>query len=356
MFYNCRSLETVNLTGWNCGNGGNGMFQECTSLTSVIGMRTLVNSKWTKCDSLFRNCTKLADIDISGWDTSNVTDMNVAFAGCAFTEIDIRHLNLNKLTNISSIFGGCSNLQTIQGYEKLLTEKVQAPEAFRNCYKLSFDFWFDGTGKPPWTFKQSDGALKQAFYNCGRDIVLEEGQECIFDMSDCGTVIMTNGVNTFSGMPCTKIVANINFAYPETHPSYGTQQDLRYVFGGCKNLKELIVYGKMGNDMRAIVYDDPKLTKVDFSNLDFKASMVSGYSPLNGANNVTDLKWGKNYSVSMSFSQNTALTVNSLMSIINNLPDLTNSTTQTLTLGSANLAKLSSKQIAIATNKGWTVL
>ena len=43
----------------------------------------------------------------------------------------------------------------------------------------------------------------------------------------------------------------------------------------------------------------------------------------------------------------------SLMSIINNLATVT--TTQTLTLGSTNLAKLSSEEKAIATNKGWTL-
>ena len=41
------------------------------------------------------------------------------------------------------------------------------------------------------------------------------------------------------------------------------------------------------------------------------------------------------------------------MSIINNLKVVTNS--QKLTIGSANLAKLTDEQIAIATNKGWTL-
>lgn len=42
------------------------------------------------------------------------------------------------------------------------------------------------------------------------------------------------------------------------------------------------------------------------------------------------------------------------MSIINNL--VASESTRTLTLGSANLAKLTDDQIAIAVNKGWTVL
>jgi hypothetical protein len=41
------------------------------------------------------------------------------------------------------------------------------------------------------------------------------------------------------------------------------------------------------------------------------------------------------------------------MSIINNLMTVTS--TKTLTLGATNLAKLTADEVAIATNKGWTV-
>ena len=52
----------------------------------------------------------------------------------------------------------------------------------------------------------------------------------------------------------------------------------------------------------------------------------------------------------------TKLTHDSLMSIINALKDLSgSSTTKTLTLGTANLAKLTDAEKAIATEKGWTL-
>ena len=56
--------------------------------------------------------------------------------------------------------------------------------------------------------------------------------------------------------------------------------------------------------------------------------------------------WGLEYS--------TALTVNSLVSVISALPRL-NGESFTCTIGSTNLAKLSDGQIYIATNKGWTL-
>ena len=50
------------------------------------------------------------------------------------------------------------------------------------------------------------------------------------------------------------------------------------------------------------------------------------------------------------------LTVESLMSVINALADRTGMDSDTLTLGSAHLAKLTPEQIKIATDKNWTVV
>lgn len=49
------------------------------------------------------------------------------------------------------------------------------------------------------------------------------------------------------------------------------------------------------------------------------------------------------------------LTKQSLLNILNGLADLTGQTAKTLTLGSVNKAKLTSEELAIATNKNWTV-
>lgn len=57
--------------------------------------------------------------------------------------------------------------------------------------------------------------------------------------------------------------------------------------------------------------------------------------------------------ISISFSACTKLTHDSLMSIINGLAVVV--TTQTLTLGTTNLAKLTDEEKAIATEKGWSL-
>ena len=54
-----------------------------------------------------------------------------------------------------------------------------------------------------------------------------------------------------------------------------------------------------------------------------------------------------------SYSSSYKLTITSLVNIISHLPTL--SSTKTITLGTVNKLKLTAEQIAVATQKGWTV-
>jgi surface protein len=84
---------------------------------------------------------------------------------------------------------------------------------------------------------------------------------------------------------------------------------------------------------------------------------VSNVTDMNGmfvqCTALTDFEAPKNISTDISVQYSSLLTHDSLMSIINNL--ITVTSTKTLALGAENLAKLSSEEKAIATNKGWTL-
>lgn len=68
---------------------------------------------------------------------------------------------------------------------------------------------------------------------------------------------------------------------------------------------------------------------------------------------LTDITGNPNIKTSFTFSDCTKLTHDSLMVVINGLQTVT--TTQKLTLGTANLAKLSDAEKKVATDKGWTL-
>ena len=68
---------------------------------------------------------------------------------------------------------------------------------------------------------------------------------------------------------------------------------------------------------------------------------------------LTTITGNPNFKVSVSFVDCNRLTHDSLMVIINGLQTVT--TTQTLTLGTTNLAKLTDEEKKVATDKGWTL-
>ena len=93
---------------------------------------------------------------------------------------------------------------------------------------------------------------------------------------------------------------------------------------------------------------------MDFTGCDF--SNVTNLSTFVGNNRVLSyFKAPSNIKVSLSnFTNSTLLTTEDLMTIIENLDIV--SSTQTLTLGSNNLSKLTAEQIKIATDKNWSVV
>lgn len=325
MFSGCSSVTLIDISGikWVKLQNIEGMFRNCKAVKTIIGIEDLIVPNVTSLKDVFVGCSSLVSVDISKWDTS-------------------------KVTNSSFTFLNCNNLAKVLGHEKLFTNKNTGHvQTFANCYKLKFDFMFDGVGKPNWEFPTGSRDWVRTFESCGRDVSIPNGTTTILDLRDCGIMKSTNFLSVFHNMPANKIYVRVN-------TTDGTKiLDHRTAFAS-PHLKELYVEGDWGGDLRTIVETSPILTDVDFSNLDFSCIVTPNWSPLNGAPSVVNLKWGTGYSVSLKFDQQTKLTRDSLLSILNNLPTV--SSTQTLTLGSVNLSKLSSSDISIATNKNWTVV
>lgn len=82
---------------------------------------------------------------------------------------------------------------------------------------------------------------------------------------------------------------------------------------------------------------------------------LGGLQNLGMAYQTTQAENYNNYKLDLSTCPN--LTHDSLMNVINNLYDIATKgcKTQSLVLGSTNLAKLTAEEIAIATSKGWSV-
>ena len=106
MFNGCRSLTSLDLSGWDTSsiskvwdsnNGGTGLFMNCENLADLKLPKNFITSKVTNISDMFNGCKKLKSLDLSGWDTSNITTMTNLFKNSGIKIIDISNWDLSSL-------------------------------------------------------------------------------------------------------------------------------------------------------------------------------------------------------------------------------------------------------------------
>ena len=125
------------------------------------------------------------------------------------------------------------------------------------------------------------------------------------------------------------------------------------MFGSCSKLTTIPQLDTSNvTDMNRMFFNCASLTSVpqlDTSNVTDMNRMFSNCSRLEEIHMI-------NMKVSFDIHYSTKFTREALLEIINNCYDLTTlGKTETLTMGSTNLAKLTDEDKLIATNKGWTL-
>ena len=72
------------------------------------------NNYLTKTNNIFCKCSSLTNINLSNFNTQNVTNMCWMFYECSsLTNIDLSKLNTQNVMDMSSMFFGCSSLTNI---------------------------------------------------------------------------------------------------------------------------------------------------------------------------------------------------------------------------------------------------
>lgn len=91
----------------------NSMFENCSKITN-LDLSNFYTSKVTNMQDVFAACESLKDINLHGFDTSNVTVMSRMFAGCVALEtLNLGSFNTSSVTDMMMMFHFCRNLQTI---------------------------------------------------------------------------------------------------------------------------------------------------------------------------------------------------------------------------------------------------
>lgn len=292
----CYSLRELDLSHWN---------------TSNWGVKSL-NAAWSQCYSL-----KVLNTD--GWDTSSweVTDLSNIFSNCnSLRSLNLLHWDVSnwKCGSLYCAWNNCYSLENlnVSNWDTSGWKVTSLQSAWQNCYKLQ-KFDPSNWDTSNWEVTTLDGA----FNGC---LSLEN-----LDVSKWNTSNwrVTTLYNAFPYM-CSLQELDLS----KWDVSGWALTDTRYMLGTLYGIKKLLLP----------------------DNFSFNSANVTG-TP-NDSRLLTEYN-GYGIYYNHSYANCFSLTPASLRSILNRLPTVT--AARTITLGQKNRLKLTEAEIAIATQKGWTV-
>jgi len=113
------------------------MFRDCTKLTEV-DLTELSTDNVKYMHYMFDGCSSLATLDLSNLKTGNVSTMCAMFQGCSnLKALDLSNFDTGNLVDMEAMFLGCSNLRTLD-VSSFKTDNVYSMgTAFAVCEKLT---------------------------------------------------------------------------------------------------------------------------------------------------------------------------------------------------------------------------
>ncbi len=292
---NCISLVFDNIKFRYTGSWSNSTFCNHYYLQSVIFKNGTIYDM-TSFTSLFDNCYSLQNI--VGLMTNYAKEFNNMLNRC-YNLRKISQLNTSNGTNFSNMFNGCSSLREIPQLDT--SNGTSFSSMFSSCSSLREIPQFD----------TSNGTnFSNMFSGC-------------YSLKEAPQIDTSNGTGFISMFSSCYSLKEI----PQLNTSNGT--NFSSMFSGCYSLKEI--------------------PQIDTSK---GTSFTNIFSSCNALVNIKGIN---RIMGNQSVSSSVFLNHSSLLKILNALVDLTGQTTQKLTLGATNLAKLTDEEKAIAIEKNWTL-
>ena len=228
LFRNLSKLEDIDTSLFDTSNVSTfrHMFYGCNSLKE-INLNSFDTSNATSLRGMFYNCSSLKELDVSKFKTDNVVEMNFMFYGCSsLKKIDVTKFNTKNVTSMKSMFYNCTSLTELD-ISNFNTSKVE---------DMSFMFKFC-TG------------LKS------------------IDVSNFDTSNVTNMNSMFSGTD--SIIMNLENIIGLDKFDTSKVTNMRSMFSGCAKMKTIDV-SKFDTsnvtDFAAMFHDCTSLETLDVSN------------------------------------------------------------------------------------------
>jgi len=249
-FYNLENLSSItgisNLKTDNVTNM-NGMFRDCSGLTSldVTGFKT---DKVTDMLEMFEGCSSLTSLDVTGFKTDNVTDMYGMFFGCSsLTSLDVTGFKTDNVTNMNGMFDGCSSLKSLDVTGFKTDNVTDMSWMFADCSGLtSLDvtgFKTDNVTDMRWMFLGCSSLTSLDVTGFKTDNVTVMSwmfQDCSGLTSLDVTGFKTDNVTNMNGMfeRCSGLTSLDVTGFKTDNVT-----DMTWMFSGCSGLTSLDVTG-----------------------------------------------------------------------------------------------------------------
>ena len=252
MFRNCSSLTSLDVSGFDTSKvtSISFIFSGCSSLTSldVSGFDT---SKVTSMYCVFQSCSSLTSLDVSGFDTSKVTSMNRMFYSCSsLTSLDVSGFDTSKVTSMYGMFYNCSSLTpplNVSGFDT--SNVTDMSFIFSGCSGLtSLDVSGFNTSKVTsmYAMFQSCSSLTPPLNVSGFDTSNVTNMNHMFYDCSSLTSFDTSGFNTSKVTDMSnmfygcKVLASLDMSGFDT----SKVADMSNMFYGCKALISLDIGSK----------------------------------------------------------------------------------------------------------------
>lgn len=333
----------------------------------------------TTLASMFSGCLNLQEIDFDNLDTSKwkVTTLAYAFANCrALRSLDLStwDTELWSVTSLYQTFLWCCSLKEIKGIENFNTTNwgiTTFYQAFANCHSLrnlDLSNW-DGS-EENWRVTSLTGIFQNCYALTKLDLTnWDTSNWAVANFSTsfqgCWSLKNLDFLADWDTSNWAVTTISSTFAYDysleeikgldDWDTSNWTVTAVASMFRECKSLKrvDLSKWDTSNFNVSTASNTNYFVSDNGIISLDLPDNFIK--ETLNYAPNFVQLQHysGRYIDVSHTLSTAARLTHESLLSIFNKLS--TTATAKTITIGQSNKLKLTAEEIAIATQKGWTV-
>ena len=113
-------------------------FCDFGNLKQIEGIENLNTTNVTEMASMFYGCSQLTSLDVTNFNTANVLVMNYMFSGCSsLTSLDVTNFNTANVLAMSDMFSGCSSLTSLDVTNFNTENVVWIMKIFKGCSALT---------------------------------------------------------------------------------------------------------------------------------------------------------------------------------------------------------------------------